>query len=242
MSPDRLRMSQDASLDTAQPSDGPVSNRSPATDRIYVPVRPSPDQAHSALPNAHPAPPMPPSEADPLSEQHSIAQDAQLAEVNAARRLKDLPPITNPDALVESFLEDVSYFSSYATHIVKPTDPRISEFKDAIKAEDDGLEQRQVFKREIIPLHKRKSLNILRSRYVHAIKNVGTPDQKHKSRLVVQAVKRADRDSPNLFKYSSTTTRSSTRILLSTAASSEWELRTRDISQAFVSSEFDLLR
>ena len=185
VSPDRLRMSQDASLDTAQPSDGPVSNRSPATDRIYVPVRPSPDQAHTALPNAHPAPPMPPSEADPLSEQHSIAQDAQLAEVNAARRLKDLPPITNPDALVESFLEDVSYFSSYATHIVKPTDPRISEFKDAIKAEDDGLEQRQVFKREIIPLHKRKSLNILRSRYVHAIKNVGTPDQKHKSRLDV---------------------------------------------------------
>lgn len=53
-------------------------------------------------------------------------------------------------------------------------------------------------------------------------------------------MKRADREAPNLFKYSPNTARSSTRILLSTEASSDWELRTRDFSQAFVSYEYDL--
>lgn len=54
-------------------------------------------------------------------------------------------------------------------------------------------------------------------------------------------MKRADRDSLNLFKFSPSATRSCTRVLLSTVDSLYWEVRTRDISQAFVSSEYDLL-
>lgn len=45
-----------------------------------------------------------------------------------------------------------------------------------------------------------------------------------------------------LFSNNPTTTRSSTRLLLSISASLNWEVRTRDISQAFVFSEYDLLR
>lgn len=139
-------------------------------------------------------------------------------------------------------MEDISNFSPFATHVLQPNDPRISEFKYAIRDEAVGIYKRAVFQLGVIPQHSRKGVHILRSRYVNAIQNVGTPEQKHMSRLVVQAVKRSDRDSPNLFKYSLTTTQSSTRILLSTAASYDWELRTRDISKAFVSSDYDLLR
>lgn len=99
-----------------------------------------------------------------------------------------------------------------------------------------------MFRRKIIPINKRKGLPTLRYCYVYAIKNVGAPNQTHNSRLVVQAVKRSDRDSQNLFKYSPTTTKPSTRLLLSTDASFDWELRIKDILQAFVSSEFELLR
>ena len=180
-----------------------------------------------------------------IDEEELIEELDELALLNARRRSKDLPPLKAADLRRSSRIRGVkpsNDISSFGTFVLPSNDPRISEFKEAIAAEDKGLLDRQVFRPEIVPLDQRKGLNILRSRYVHAIKNVGTPDQKHKSRLVVQAVKRADRDSPRLFKYSPTTTRSSTRILLSTAASKDWEIRTRDISQAFVSSEYDLLR
>ena len=180
---------------------------------------------------------------DPPDEEEirMIAELEELARINQERLAKDLPPLKSSDLRRSARIKEKNV-SSFGTFVLPPGDPRVVEFKEAMRAEDEGLESRDVFRREIVPQHKRKGLNILRSRYVHAIKNVGMPDQKHKSRLVVQAVKRADRDSPSLFKYSPTTTRSSTRLLLSTAASMDWEVRTRDISQAFVSSEYDLLR
>lgn len=67
---------------------------------------------------------------------------------------------------------------SYATHVLKLNGPRISEFEDAILDEDEGLQKRKLCNREKIPQHKRNELNILRSRYVNAIKDVGTSEQK----------------------------------------------------------------
>lgn len=77
---------------------------------------------------------------------------------------------------MENYVGDFSSFKSYATHVIQPNDPRISKFADAIGAEDEGLDQRKVFKQEIIPLKEHKGFNILHSRYVNAIKYVGTPE------------------------------------------------------------------
>lgn len=79
----------------------------------------------------------PASPGDLQFEQKILAQKAKLAEMNAARRLKDLPPITDPDALVENFLKYLSKFSSFATQVIKPIDPHVSEFKDGMKAKHD---------------------------------------------------------------------------------------------------------
>lgn len=59
---------------------------------------------------------------------------------------------------------------------------------------------------------------------------------------MVQALPHIDRDKPNLFTFSSTVSKASCRILLSISASCRYQLYLRDVSEAFVSSEFDLLR
>lgn len=120
--------------------------------------------------------------------------------MNSERRSKDLPPLKDLNPLDIIYVSDPSSFPSYATHVLQPNVPLLSEFKYAIREEAEGLGKREVFKRETIPLNKRKGLNTLRSRYVNAIKNVGTPDENLKSRPVFQAVKRADQEFPNLFK------------------------------------------
>lgn len=50
-------------------------------------------------------------------EKQSINHDAQLTKLNAARLLKDLLPITNPNGLVDSFLDNRLSYPSYATHM-----------------------------------------------------------------------------------------------------------------------------
>ena len=152
VSPDRLRKSLDVDpkpQDITQPQSGPdpaqghsplQPSRPDPAESFPIPADPSPDlqPAHNPPDVQIPLPEPPPTDSH-LSEQQTIAQDAQINELNAARRLNDLPPITDPDALVEAFLADPSSYASYATHVIQPNDPRTSEFKDAIKDEDELL-------------------------------------------------------------------------------------------------------
>ena len=87
-----------------------------------------------------------------------------------------------------------------------------------------------------------RQLNILKAKFVLAIKEPGTADEKLKARLVVQAVGSKDRDKRMLFTYSPTVDRSSVRIMLSIAAGMGLDIYLRDISQAYVSSDSSLLR
>lgn len=133
VSPDHFLLSQDVhppTQDITQPPAGPDPAPGPSS---LPPAGPDPAQGPYSLPTARPdpvkhssvpadpspylhpaysspaipietsAPPPPDSQ---LFEQRTIAQDSQLSALNAARQLKDFPPINDPDALVDSFLED----------------------------------------------------------------------------------------------------------------------------------------
>ena len=129
-----------------------------------------------------------------------------------------------------------------ATEIIRTTDNRATLFDEAIKLELSGLMEKGVFEEVRVPVQDRRKLNILKSRFVLALKDPGTPTEKKKARLVVQAMPHADRDRPNLFTYSPTVSKASFRLLLSLAASKGFDVHLRDISQAYVCSEFSLIR
>lgn len=129
-----------------------------------------------------------------------------------------------------------------ATEVIANSDPRSKTFDKAIQLELSGLLEKGVFQEACIPPEDRKKLNILRSRFVLALKEPGTEQEKHKARLVVQAIPQVDRDRPFLFTYAPTVTKASFRILLSLAASKGFDVYLRDISQAYCCSEFELIR
>lgn len=81
---------------------------------------------------------------EPITEEYWIEQQAEFLSLNSERRPKDLPHIKNQNALEEVFVGRLSSLASYATHVLQPKDPRISELKDEIKNENEGLEKRKV--------------------------------------------------------------------------------------------------
>jgi hypothetical protein len=105
-----------------------------------------------------------------------------------------------------------------ATEVLTTTDPRRAHFADAIEKEFTGLADKRVFEDRVIPKHARSDLDILKSRYVLAIKNPGTTAEIKKARLVVTAIRRLDKGSRDLFTYSPTTTKASMRLLFSISA------------------------
>lgn len=129
--------------DTTKPPDRP----DPTEYHFFVPVGQTPIISYTDSPSDRNPNPAPCLHDDQLSEQHLTTQNAQLREMNAVRRLKTLPAITNTKTLVERFLEDLNNLPSYAIHVIKPNDPRISEFKDVIRDEDERLEKLNVFQR-----------------------------------------------------------------------------------------------
>lgn len=128
--------------------------------------------------------------------------------------------------------------------MLPPKDPRRSQpdFLQAIAAENAGLSQQKVFEKVFIPKEKRQGLNILRSRYVLAYKNAKSDEQYAIARLVVQAMRKLDKDYGSLFTYAPTVSKASSRILLTRAASKHMKLATRDVSQAYVCTTHPLLR
>lgn len=72
--------------------------------------------------------------------------------------VKKLTTHHQPWCAGRQFLDDLPIYSSYATHIIETNDPRIAEFKDAIRDKDDGLEKREVFNRELLPQQNEENL------------------------------------------------------------------------------------
>lgn len=77
--------------------------------------------------------------------------------------------------------------------------------------------------------------NILSSRFVLAIKDVNTPAEKYKSRLVIHGHRDSDRK--NLFNNSPSLRLPSLRMMLIIAAICKFKLWSLDITQAFIQSK-----
>jgi hypothetical protein len=143
-----------------------------------------------------------------------------------------LPELEDPVHLDESF----------ATEVVRKSHPRYPEFAAPRAKEVQGLQSQNVFEALRIPLAARKGLVVFGSRFVDTIKNVATTNELLKSRLVAQATRHQDADKSLLFTYSPTTFKETVKSMVATAAALRLPLLTRDVSQAYVSSESLLSR
>lgn len=126
------------------------------------------------------------------------------------------------------------------TDVFYPSDPRAKTAQccESIAGEIKGLMERGVFKRV-----KRKDLppdaNVISTRMVLAVKDVGTESEKFKARLAAHGHK--DREKEGRVHNSPTIRPISLRLLLSTAAIKRFKLWATDIIQAFIQS-FNLKR
>ncbi|KAI0996581.1 hypothetical protein K3495_g11603 [Podosphaera aphanis] len=84
------------------------------------------------------------------------------------------------------------------------------------------------------------NVRIFNSRFVDQIKNAGTAKAFEKSRLVVQAFK--DNDKKMVLTQSPTIQRMSQRLLICSALYKNFDIFTRDISQAYTQSKSHLVR
>lgn len=119
----------------------------------------------------------------------------------------------------------------FITEVLKPWDKRSTntEFGNAKQLELAGLAKRGVFEvvcREDVP----KDANIMGSRFVLAIKNVGSGEEVYKARFVVQGHTDAEKDA--LVHTSSNLRQYSVRMLIAIATVFGFRLWTQDVSQA----------
>jgi hypothetical protein len=176
-------------------------------------------------------------------DDESVAENAFHSHVDEYPTAKELKAIFLSRPYHRTPLELAAVLAeANVTEVLSSKYPQSSDFREAILEEDRGLSEKSVFEEHVVPQHHRDGLQILKSRYVLAFKNVGTANQQRKARLVVTAIKRLDKGSEDLFTHSQTTTKAATRILLSLSASLGTDLYTRDVSQAFVCSRYELLR
>lgn len=129
----------------------------------------------------------------------------------------------------------------YVTEVLKTGDARISSkiIQDARRAEAEGLLKRKVWvavKRKSLPRHA----NILGGRFVHVLKHVGTPEEKGKSRYVVQGNR--DHAKPFVVHNLSTLRQRSTKIIVSTSAVRGFRVFSHDINQSYLQSKDKLSR
>lgn len=112
-------------------------------------------------------------------------------------------------------------------------------FSVSRRKELDGLLERGVF--EFINVNDIPTgARIFKSRFVDQIKNAGTANAFEKSRLVVQAYN--DSDKKKVLTQSPTIQRASQRLLLCLAIYKDFNVFTRDISQAYTQSKSKLVR
>ena len=129
--------------------------------------------------------------------------------------------------------------SVHITEIIKPGDPRESEFDDAKREEIQGLIERGTW--EIVPKSSvQEGANILRGRFVLTIKDVGTDKQRRKARYVVQGYR--DRMKTSLVHDTSTAKQSSVKILVGISAIYGFRIFSIDVTQAYLQSSENLKR
>lgn len=145
----------------------------------------------------------------------------------------------SPEMIPEDFLsiDEIKCFVASFKSNSKP-----QSFEESRKKELDGLIERGGL--IIVDKSEADGYRIYGSRFVDSIKNKGSQDEYHKSRLVVQAFKDKKH---GLLTYSPTVQRASQRILYSFIATSanwdkKWSVSLRDISQAYTQSETEVMR
>lgn len=131
-----------------------------------------------------------------------------------------------------------------ATKLLAPKYPRRAQpdFVDAIRGEAVGIPNQHVFECCQIQKARGTRLNSLRSRYVLPYKAAGTTELCAQARLVVQSMRRLDRDCGSLFNYPPTVVQVSSRLPMSGAASLNLSMATRDIAKANVFTTHPPLR
>ena len=125
----------------------------------------------------------------------------------------------------------------YSIIIIK--DPNDRRFDAAKKNEINGLLNRGAFElvhKSLVP----KGANILRGRFVLAIKEPDTDKETLKARFVIQGHR--DREKKTMVKESPTVLRHSIRLLVALASIFNYEVWTRDVKQAYIQSMEDLFR
>jgi hypothetical protein len=101
------------------------------------------------------------------------------------------------------------------------------------------LLKRQIF--ELTTISKMsKNVRIFNSRFVDEIKHPGTPQAYEKSRLIVQAYN--DHEKTLMLTQAPTIQRMSQRIILAIAASTNYHLYLRNITQTYTQSKSSLNR
>jgi transposase InsO family protein len=167
---------------------------------------------------------------------------AQTASGESANAAPDSGPTAKFPQSPVLGLTEIRGLDVFASEVVTKKHPRWGDFTEARQAEVTGLERNRTYDEVRVPVDKRAGLRIFPSRFVDTIKNVGTPEEALKSRIVVQATAARDPDKGEIFTFSPTARRESFRTVVALAATLHLQLYTRDVSQAYVSSDTTLSR
>ena len=129
----------------------------------------------------------------------------------------------------------------YPSEILQKSDPRYTnkDSTEAITQEINGLLERKAF--EFTPLHRLpEDANILGGRFILAIKQPGTPNERYKARFVVQGHK--DREKNYIIHTSKTVRHKNIRIMMTITASKKGhKIWLQDVTQAYIQG-YDLQR
>lgn len=112
--------------------------------------------------------------------------------------------------------------------------PHNIKFKEAIKKELGSLKQSGCSE-EIEKRHLPTVPNILTSRFVYTLKQIGSSNEKAKARLVAQG--HTDIDKPYIFHDSISMKQPSLRIIITFACVNGYPLWFQDVDQAYIQSD-----
>ena len=130
-------------------------------------------------------------------------------------------------------------FGTFLTEAISPKDLRASQFADAERKEIQGLIDRGTWK-VVLKDELSENGNILKGRFVLAIKDSGKDKEIWKARYVVQGYK--DNLKQYLIHDTNTTRNNSVRMLIVRASLLGFHLYSTDVTQAYLQSTESLMR